>query len=317
MKKLLLYTLSFLITLTSTTQPAIAAENLDMPTMQKVEKAYSTGMQGGNAIKAGTGYQQVNDIAISETVAGAIKEGELLIRLPERVYWAEVPSVTVDIGDLKIDDVNLNPEGNILIVNVSDASTSRSTIRITGIKLTAYRDITEGKIEVKIGGPAVNQTYYNGEFKAWTILEVGIGDCITPAPAEEKRKVTINLVNNTCLINDENCVLEPVTYVENGYIYLALGSASEVFGITKQNIVWDPETNTATLIKEGTLVQMTIGNRYMNINGVMVPMDVAPRVVGEQMMIPLRWIALAFGADVDYDIENQTITLNIDLARQN
>ena len=41
-------------------------------------------------------------------------------------------------------------------------------------------------------------------------------------------------------------------------------------------------------------------------------MDVAPVILGNRTMVPLRFIAEALGAEVSWDVETRTATVNLD-----
>jgi len=49
----------------------------------------------------------------------------------------------------------------------------------------------------------------------------------------------------------------------------------------------------------------------MMINGASVTMDVAPEITGDRTMLPIRFVAQAFGAQVGWDAATQTVTIEM------
>lgn len=275
-------------------------------------------------VKIGLQAQPIGDITITETVKEAIKEGDLELRLPAGVYWAGTPDVTVD-GDLEIGEVKIDLDTNTLVIPIEDKSDEASTITITDAKVTVSRSLPEGEIEVKVGGYAVNQTYYGetskepqkGIFRAWTVASAVAGKCITPAPAETIKTAVFTLNSTTYVVDGVEQTMDVAAFAENGRTYLPIRYAALALGVNDSNILWDGATQTVTLLKGEKAVQVKVGSKEMLINGVTVMMDVTPTAKDGRVFLPFRWIAMAFGANVDYDAANQTVTMTLDTAQRN
>ena len=57
---------------------------------------------------------------------------------------------------------------------------------------------------------------------------------------------------------------------------------------------------------EDKKIQLTIDSKTLLKNGQTQAMDVAPTIVNDRTMVPVRFIAEAFDGTVDWDAENQT-----------
>ena len=69
--------------------------------------------------------------------------------------------------------------------------------------------------------------------------------------------------------------------------------------------------------KAKTSIVLTIGKKDADINGKTVANDVAPKIVNDRTMLPIRFIAEALGAKVDWIEESQTVKItaeNIDIS---
>lgn len=58
-----------------------------------------------------------------------------------------------------------------------------------------------------------------------------------------------------------------------------------------------------------TVIKMQVGNFKATVDGKTVTMDVAPKIENQRTLVPLRFIAEAFGAEVDWDPKTQRITI--------
>ena len=83
-------------------------------------------------------------------------------------------------------------------------------------------------------------------------------------------------------------------------IFEALGAEGE----------WNPAAQTIRAMRRGVGVGMNIGQGAMTRNGVLIPLDVAPQIIGGRTFVPVRAIAECFGADVTWDAATMTITIS-------
>jgi len=61
-----------------------------------------------------------------------------------------------------------------------------------------------------------------------------------------------------------------------------------------------------------TRIRLSIGSLAYTVGGVAKKLDAAPTIVKERTMVPLRFIAEALGAKVDWDAESRTATVALD-----
>lgn len=74
-------------------------------------------------------------------------------------------------------------------------------------------------------------------------------------------------------------------------------------------VEWDKNTSTATCTKDDTVVKMTVNSANMQVNGEIIKMDTAPVVIGGRTLAPARYVAEAFGADVQWSAKNNTVVI--------
>lgn len=92
----------------------------------------------------------------------------------------------------------------------------------------------------------------------------------------------------------------------NGRTMVPIRAIFEAMGAT---VSWDDATETAVCIKEETVIKMTVDNNVMSINDTVVNMDVSPVVINERTLAPARYVAEAFGAEVNWSSKNKVVSL--------
>ncbi len=91
----------------------------------------------------------------------------------------------------------------------------------------------------------------------------------------------------------------------------------KIFENVGAKVEWDEATQTVTATRlvsdnwgiEETTVQLTIGSNKIKINGVEKEMDVAPIVINDRTLVPVRFISEALGAKVDWIDEKQLVKI--------
>ncbi|MCL0100399.1 copper amine oxidase N-terminal domain-containing protein [Peptococcaceae bacterium] len=120
---------------------------------------------------------------------------------------------------------------------------------------------------------------------------------------------TFVIGSTTYVIDGIEQTMNVAPYIKNGRTYLPLRYAAYAFGAKDHNIFWDDSTGTVTLIDDGRDIQFIIGKTVMIVNGTRIDIDSAPEVVNGRVMIPLRWITVAFEGELYWDPVAQTITI--------
>ena len=82
-----------------------------------------------------------------------------------------------------------------------------------------------------------------------------------------------------------------------------------IFEALGADIHWDGEAGTVTATRDDLMVVAVIGETIMVVNGVATLMDVAPVIVNDRTLVPVRFISEAFGADVEWDQINRTVII--------
>ena len=270
------------------------------------------------------------DIVIKETVAGAIQEGDIVIELAGGYEFYKEPTVKVTEGDLKIDDVDINSDQQ-LVITIDKDSDEASTITISNIYVTGYRYAPTGPVVAKIveaegeektdndgkkyvdaeGSTALDSLYAkpgssdNPKYSEKSVGEVIIANCITPAEAAATAEFKIG--SNIFYVNGIAKVMDVAPYIKNDRTYMPMRYVGEE--VLGAEVVWDSTARTVTLTKGDTTVVFTIGSTTYTVNGETKTADVAPEIANDRTMLPARYVAEAFGAIVGWDALTQTVLI--------
>jgi hypothetical protein len=278
---------------------------------------------GEGKLKIGLKGQDAPDIFLAETMPGAIKktvdmgprgtaDGYVVVYLPKGITYSTSPKVEVIEGDLQIDSgsvqvVKAESADDAIRFNIKSESTKPSKIRISGIKLNVDRSVPEGKVEAKIAGYGLSHPFNSLVFNVTTGSSFPYAAIITPASTDIKLSGSFVIGSKTYKIGNVEKTLDAVPYIKNDRTYLPLRYVAEALGITEENIVWDKQAQKVTMFKGSKVVQVKVGERLITVNGVEIPMDVAPEIKDERMMLPIHHIVQALGAKVRWEAESRTV----------
>lgn len=295
-------------------------------------------------VKIGMYDQAAGDLIITELADENIDKADLEIALPDGVEWSDVPTITVEEGDISLDEASTND--SVLTIPVKATSTTPSKIKISDIKLDIDRTVPEGDVYAKVKGLAVNNVndedtldddmnydsgyWYLGtsvdpKYKAFraaavdtgafpnvsTVAKAAIAKIVTPAPVDQKKSAKFVIGDTTFSVNGIEYTMDVAPYVKDGRTYLPVRYVAQALGVADSNILWDNATQKVTLIKGGTVVQLTIGSNVLLVNGAAITMDVPAEITSDRTMLPFRFIAQAFGASVGWDEATQTVTMDL------
>jgi cell wall-associated NlpC family hydrolase len=95
--------------------------------------------------------------------------------------------------------------------------------------------------------------------------------------------------------------------VENDRTLVPARALLEALGAT---VTWDGQTRTVKASLNGTEVVAVIGQRTARVDGRPVELDVAPKIVQNRTLIPVRFFAEHLGLTVSWDGETRTVYID-------
>ena len=107
-------------------------------------------------------------------------------------------------------------------------------------------------------------------------------------------------------VNNNLIKFEAPPYIKGGKTIIPVRAITEALDA---EVLWDPDTETVTITKDNTTVEMTIGETTVFVDGLEVEAT-APEINCGRTYIPLRFLAEVFGFDVTWDSENEIIDID-------
>lgn len=136
--------------------------------------------------------------------------------------------------------------------------------------------------------------------------EYGWGIPILPDPNEILIKLYPN--NKIVMVDKVPLKIDVEPFIYNDRTMIPVRFVSETLGA---DVFWNNSERKVVISKDGNLIQMTIGNPNIIINGETIVSDVAPMIVDSRTMLPLRIIAEALEARVGW-VEKEREVLILD-----
>ena len=151
------------------------------------------------------------------------------------------------------------------------------------------------------GDITATQTKYYTATEIFAVGTEGVGDV-----------VVMSVGSNEIVINDAKATIDAAPIVENNRTFVPFRALAEAFGAT---VAYDEATQAVTAELNGVTVVMTIGSAEYTVNGVAKTADVAPFINGSRTMVPVRFVAEAFGIKVipTYDENGATADIMFNL----
>ncbi|KGR75348.1 copper amine oxidase N-terminal domain-containing protein [Ureibacillus sinduriensis] len=125
----------------------------------------------------------------------------------------------------------------------------------------------------------------------------------------------IYLKNNvTIVVNGKKVTFNAPIVNKSGSLFLPMRDFYEIIGAT---VNWDKKTLTASAVKDGSKVDVTLNSKKAKVNGTTVSVSVAPFIYKNRTYVPIRFLSENFGGDVIWNSKSQRVDIAFDDKPQN
>ena len=289
-------------------------------------------------------------IIITEAADGLWAENDAVfgfqIDKSDYIVFEDDASFDVDeASEMEIDDYTgtyKNGEGEKvsygLGFKVDAESDEAATVTISNIELFMQRSIPAGPYDLSIvstlegfyedddeGMGYLAQELFAKDDDNWAIDDVcdysnivkeAFINVITAGRDQDDASFTTKVVvpvGEMYLISGENQVaLDVPAYITAaGYTMLPVRAVAKALGINNNNVLWNSEARTATILYGQRIITMTVGAKVVNVNGSALPASAAVEITNNRTFLPMRDLATALGVtDITWDPATKTATLN-------
>lgn len=265
----------------------------------------------------------------SSNTAYSVKQGRIVVYVGDTIDTFSIEKgVSVSIaegGDLLIDSYKV--EGGELIIDIKRESTKPSTIVINDLKVRLNRNIPEGYYPLNIAGSAVVQNDIDSFSGMTDVQKVGLFDgqdsnrfqvtdyvkVVTPGAGKDgksTKQVIVTIGETDMSVGQDTMTMDVAAYINDNRTMLPVKYVALAIGIPEQNIIWDANRKTVTVIYGARTVQMTIGSNVLTVNGTPVQMDTKAVIKDGRTFIPVAWLATALDVPYAWDGDSKTVTFN-------
>ena len=249
----------------------------------------------------------LDDIVIEETMAGGLMTGTLEVKLGVG-QWAEVPTVTVDEGDLEIGDIDIDED--VLTIEIERASGTASVLIIEEPMLELVTQPLLGDHDISVGGDALvrnnTSTYFEDDDYVVELPVLRVVSQLT-VPATT---VSFTVGQAYYFADGQRIDLDVAPYIKDGRLMVPVAHVSRALGIPRDDVIWDGTNRTVTVLVDSTVMQMTIGSQYLVVGGVQIDMEAAAEITNDRTFVPISRFARAIGIDYTWDPDTETVVFN-------
>jgi len=107
-------------------------------------------------------------------------------------------------------------------------------------------------------------------------------------------------------LNSKKVYFDQLPVIDNDRTLVPVRAIFEALGA---EVTWDGITRTVTAIKDGKTVSLVIDDVNATVNGETEVLDVPAKIIGDRTMVPVRFIAQSFGAEVSWDAPGRTVVI--------
>lgn len=127
---------------------------------------------------------------------------------------------------------------------------------------------------------------------------------------QQETVIILIIGDKKAMINGFEVPLDVPPSIIKGRTFVPIRFISEGFGA---EVEWDGETRTVRIFleKTNTRVTLQINNTIARINERIVTLDAPPTIIQGRTLVPIRFIAEAFGAQVDWDGVLRKVTIRL------
>jgi hypothetical protein len=118
--------------------------------------------------------------------------------------------------------------------------------------------------------------------------------------------IELHVGDSTARVGDETRTLDAPPVIVNGVTFVPLRFIGEALG---SEVQWNDALKVVMLQRSARRLQLTIGSKLAIVDGQIVELLEAPRIINGRTMVPIRFISEAFGADVQWNPETRGISI--------
>lgn len=144
------------------------------------------------------------------------------------------------------------------------------------------------------------------------VIKKAFVNVITGSKDKFVTKVIVPIGKDYIYSGEKMINIDTPAYInKDNYTMLPVRAVANALGISNENVRWDNDTDTVTIIYGNRIISMVVGTKEMKVNGSTIPTSTAVEVVNGRTFIPMRDLAAALGVkDMTWDSVNKVAQFN-------
>ena len=135
--------------------------------------------------------------------------------------------------------------------------------------------------------------------KTASVVAVAALSALMATSALAAQPITVTIDGETLQTEQAPVIQDNRTLVPMRAIFEALGAEVE----------WDDATRSITATRDNKTIEMTIGQTEMTVDGEAVTLEVAPTILNNTTLVPVRAVAESFDAQVGWNEANRRVII--------
>ena len=198
-----------------------------------------------------------------------------------------------------------NIEVNAIVTNTGDADakvsysvsgTSKSDLLNKGTGVISLSSNKETTATVQIMVKVTKNTTQSGDNNTGLSTTYYTGTETFTFGAEADKSVVMTIGSKEMVANNVPVTTDVAPFIQDNRTYVPFRALTEAFGA---EVEYNAENNTVTTKLDGKTVVLTVGSTVLTVNDKTVTMDVAPFIVDDRVVVPVRFVGEAFGFTVE------------------
>ena len=277
-------------------------------------------------VKNGVQTQTVADITITENFAGYMEDGDELYLGIDTLGLTAGSAAFESFDSIEVTDGNLEigrcrVVGDNILIPIDGESTKVSTIELKGLTLVLNRTLPEGGYDLQATGSAVVKnadttnsvanTYNDGDFSDVAVTTEDYVVITTPADDAAGVNATFTAGQASYTVDGQTVEMDVAPFIDsNNRMLVPIRYAANAMGVSDSNIQWNGYTQTGTISGAMGVVQVTVGSTNLITSNGTITMDTVAVNTNDRIYVPVRYIANALGASVEWDPATRTATFS-------
>ena len=183
--------------------------------------------------------------------------------------------VSYSVSGSSVSDLKSNGTG---VINLSSNKETTATVQIMVKVSKNNKNNNSGD-----NNTGLSTTYYTGT-ETFTF------------GAEADKSVVMTIGSKEMVANNVPVTTDVAPFIQDSRTYVPFRALTEAFGA---EVEYNAENNTVTTKLNGKTVVLTVGSTVLTVNDNTVTMDVAPFIVDDRVVVPVRFVGEAFGFTVE------------------